>query len=552
MRIKFIIATIFTAFLMQGCDDQLDILPNDNISSETLYKTEAGALAGLAGAYSRVLQVYRDAIINGQYPTGWTDEGFYKRKGLQNIIKNNFTASDPVLGRIWAQYYEGVAAANSLLIGVRNSELDEAVKLEYEAEARFLRGFLYFDIQKAFGGIQGIPMPLEAEFITKELLPRTPGIDVYRQIIADLEFAEKHLPTATEAIGGRGNKSAARGLIARAYIFMATAPFNEAGAYEKAAAWSKKVIDDPYHELNPQYQDVFNELGRGNYETKETLFQIGFSLEGINPQLSNLGSGFGMLFEDENCATKGARLKGKAYGNTFANVTLVLKYRSDPDDERGLWNTLPFYNKRDGSCTLQLESSQFSYAASKYRRFLEPDPTFNSWGSHHWPVIRLSEMYLIYAEALVNTDPAKALKAVNDVRNRANATPLTAISDEAIQEEYLLELCFEGHRKFDLVRWGILEETVYATRDAVRALEADTSFMNEDWVTFGEYSLDANDIPIIDTTNPTNTVPRRNTMSTNWSYYEGYEDFVPSKNYILPIPAQELGVNTNLKQTTGW
>lgn len=554
MKIKFILTIALTALLIQGCDDQLEISPNDNISAETLYKSPSGALAGLTGAYSRVLAVYRDAIINAQYPTGWTDEGFYKRQGLQHIIKNNFTASEPTLTKIWAQYYEGVAAANSLLVGLANSPLEEEVKQEFRAEALFLRAFLLFDIQKAFGGIEGIPMPLEADYINKALLPRTTGIEVYKQIIADLEIAEKLLPSAAEAIGGRGNKSAARGLLARAYIFMASAPFNEVGAYEKAAFWSDKVIKDPYHVLNPNYAGVFNELAKGNYETKETLFQIGFSLDNVNQQSSNLGAGFGIIFEDESCAAAGARLKGKAYGNTFASVTLVLKYRSDPDDERGLWNTLPFYGKRGDNCQLRLEGSQFSYAASKYRRYLEPNPIVGSYGSHHWPVLRLSEMYLIYAEAQNKIAPgsALALNAINTVRNRAKATPVTEVTDKTVQEEYLLELCFEGHRKFDLVRWGILEQTVIETKAAVEALEADPNFFNEDWVTFGSFSLDANDLPIIDTANPTNSEPRRNEMNGNWDYYAGYNDFDPSKNYILPIPAQELGVNKNLQQTQGW
>lgn len=552
MKIKLIVAIVLTAFLIQGCDDQLEIEQNDNITAENLYNTPAGALAGLAGAYSRVVQVYRDAIINAQYPTDWTDEGFYNRKGLQNILKNNFTASDPTLGNICSDYYSGIAATNSLLVGLEASPLEADMKQEFEAEARFLRAFLFFDLEKAFGGVEGIPMPLEDDYLNKALLPRTPGIDVYRQVIADLEYAEQHLPTAAEAVGGRGNKSAARGLLARAYLYMASAPFNEAGAYEKASAWSKKVIDDPYHELNPSYADIFNELARGNYATKETLFQIGFS-EDVANQMSKLGSGFGMKFDDESCANIGARLKGKAYAQTFATVTLVLKYREDPADERGLWNTLPYFGARNENCQLKLSGSQFSYAASKYRRYLEADPTNTSYGSHHWPVVRLSEMYLIYAEAQheLKAGSTEALDAINAVRNRANATPITAVTDEAIHNEYLLELCFEGHRKFDLVRWGILAEKVNETEAATRALEADPNFFNEDWVTFGEFSLDANDIPII-SREPVKTEPTKNTMSGNFSYYDGFNDFEPSKNYILPIPSQELGVNTNLEQTQGW
>lgn len=553
MKLKFIVLTIFTAFLMQGCDDQLEIDQNDNITAENLYNTPAGALAGLTGAYSRVVSVYREATINAQYPTNWTDEGLYNRKGIQNILKNNFTASDPTLRDIWATYYEGIAATNSLLVGLENSPLEANVKQEFTAEGRFLRAFLYFDLQKAFGGEQGIPMPLEAEFLSKELLPRTSGIDVYKQIVEDLEYAEQHLPTAAAAVGGRANKSAARGLLARAYLYMASAPFNEAGAYEKARDWSKLVMDDPYHILNPVYADIFNKLAKETYDTKEMLFQIGFSYAALDQnQSSKLGASFGIKFDDESCS-EGSGLKGKGYALTYATVNLVLKYRSDPNDERGLWNTLPFFGARGESCTLRLTNSQFAIPASKYRRYLETNTTSTSYGSHHWPVVRLSEMYLIYAEAQNKLAPGSglALDAVNEVRNRAKATPLTAITDIEIQDERMLELCFEGHRKYDLVRWGILAQKVNETKANMISLAANPSFMNEDWVTFGTFELGPNDIPII-TRIPVNTTPRRNDMNASFDFYDGYNDFVPSKNYILPIPEQELGVNLNLKQTTGW
>ena len=544
MKIRFIIVTFLAAFILQGCDDQLEIEQKDNITPENLYDTKAGALAGLTGAYSRVVSVYREAIINAQYPTQYTDEGLYNRKGAQDIRKNNFTASEPTLRDIWATYYEGIAATNTLLIGLQDSSLEDDTKNEFVAEGRFLRAFLYFDIQKAFGGIEGIPMPLEET--NKKLLPRTSGIDVYKQIVEDLEYAEQHLPTAAQGIPGRANKSAARGLLARAYLYMASAPFNEAGAYEKSSAWSKKVLDDAYHQLNSSYADIFNQLAVGNYETKETLFQIGFSfVDQDNNQSSKLGSTFGMKIDDEGC--------GKGYATTYATINLVLKYRSDPADERGFWNAYPYFNKRNDDCQLSTINSQFMYPVSKWRRNLEPNNTNTSYGSHHWPVIRLADVMLMYAEAENKIAPGSmlALDAVNAVRNRANATPLTTITDVAIQDERLLELAFEGQRKYDLVRWGILEQKVMQTKATMEALEADPNFVNDDWTSLGEPNLGPDGIPESGD-EPANREIRNNVMNASFDFYEGYNDFDPSKHYILPIPEQELGVNTNLKQTTGW
>ena len=545
MKIRFIIVTIISAFILQGCDKQLEIAQKDNITSDNLYNTPAGALAGLAGAYSRVVKAYRESIINAQYPTNYTDEGHYNRKGLRSILKNNFTASAPDLNSIWTDYYAGIGAINTLLVGLEKSPLDEDVKLEFLAEGRFLRAFLYFDLQKAFGGIEGIPMPLEET--NNQLLPRTAGIDVFNQIISDLEFAEEHLLTAAEVVPGRANQGAARGLLAKAYLYMASSkPFNTAGAYEKSRDWSKKIIDDSFYELNPSYQDVFDQLALGNYETKEMLFQIAFSFANSdNNQSSKLGSAFGMKIDDEPC--------GKGFALTYATISLIQKYRSDPTDERGFWNTYPYYNKRNNNCQLSVINNQFRYPASKYRRNLEPDNTNTSYGSHHWPVLRFSDVLLMFAEAENKITPGSsvALDAVNRVRNRAKATPLVAITDAAIQEERLLELCFEGHRKYDLVRWDILEEKVNETRMLMETLSADPNFINDDWTSYGEPNLGPDGLPESGDEPAVRNI-RKNSLHPSFNYFDGYNDFDVSKHYILPIPEQELGVNTNLRQTTGW
>ena len=545
MKIKSIITIVFATILFVSCDDQLEIAQNDNITAENLYNTESGALAGLAGAYSRIVSNYREAIINAQYPTNFTDEGHYNRNGLRSILKNNFTASEPSLRSIWGTYYEAVSATNTLITGLKNSPLSEDVKSAYLADAYFLRAFVFFDIQKAFGGVEGIPMPLEET--NKQLLPRTPGIDVYKQIVSDLELAEQNLPTAAASIVGRANKSSARGLLAKAYLYMASNPFNEPGAYEKAREWSKKVIDDAYHDLNPSYEDVFNQLAMEKYEKKEMLFQIGFSFANLDSQQSSkLGSAFGMKMDDELCG-------GKGFALTYATISLIQKYRADPSDERGFWNTYPYFNKRNNNCELSTINNQFTYPASKYRRLLESDNTNTSYGPHHWPVLRFSDVLLMYAEAENKITPgsALALNAVNRVRNRAKATPLNAITDELIQEERLLELCFEGQRKFDLVRWGILEQKVNETKTIMETLGANTNFINDDWTSYGEPNLGPDGIPESGDEPAVRNI-RKNSLHSSFNYFDGYNDFNPSRHYILPIPEQELGVNTNLRQNSGW
>ncbi|WP_242204239.1 RagB/SusD family nutrient uptake outer membrane protein [Aestuariivivens insulae] len=546
MKIKLITIAILSALIFSGCDKNLDVLPTDNISSENLYLSEAGIEAGLAGIYSRILFAYRGADFAFSYPSSFTDEAHYCRKGLTSFIKNNFTPSTPQLAEPWTELYSGINAANIYLEKVAAAGfLSEEDRLEYLADGYFIRAYMYLDLERAFGGIEGIPMPLVEN--RGELLPRTPGIDVYKQIIKDFEFAAENLPDDADAVKGRPGKNAAKGLIARAYMYLAGEPFNEPGAYEKMRDWSKAVIDDGYNELNPSYKDIFIRLAQEEFERKEVLFQFAFSYENQNNQrASKLGSAMGYLCEDEACY--------KSYESHYATVSLVLQYRSDPDDERGLWNTDPTYIRRTYNCRPIGKVSQFRYCPSKYRRQYEEDPSNTSWGAHHWPILRYSDILLMYAEAENQLNPGStiALDAVNQVRNRAKATPLAGpITEDLIQEERRLELCFEGLRKYDLVRWGNLEEKVNETKALMEELVADPNFYNDDWLIYGEPNMGPDGLPQTGD-EPAVLETRRNVLHTSFEHFEGYNDFDITKHYILPIPEQEVGVNPYLRQTQGW
>ena len=543
MKIKIIILLLLI-LTIQGCDNQLDIEQNDSITSTTLYNSESGALAGLAGVYSRVVTAYKEAEINALYPSSYTDEGHYNRVGAFGYIKNDFSSSDTKLRILWTSYYEGIVSVNTFLIGVRNSDIDETLKQQLIAEGHFLRAFIYFDLEKAFGGKEGIPMQLEETI--GELLPRTSGIDVYKQIIADLELAEKDLPEDADVTPGRAGKGVARGLLARAYLYIAGEPFNEPGAYEKSKEWSEAIISNSYYQLNSSYQDVFNKLAMEEYDNKEVLFQIGFSFANSDVnQSSKLGAVAGMLVHDEGC--------GKGFALMNATISLLQKYRSDISDERGLWNVNPYYVPRLNDCNTALLNNQFLEVASKYRRSLESNNTNSSYGAHHWPVLRFSDVLLMYAEAenQINPGSSLALNAVNRVRNRAKATPFTEINEGLIQEERMLELCFEGHRKYDLLRWGILEERVNETKSIMETLAADSDFVNTDWSIYADANVGPDGIPLSGD-EPTTLEVRLNSLSSSFNYFDGYNNFDISKHYILPIPEQELGVNTNLSQTAGW
>lgn len=524
MKIKVFTLVIISSFLLASCDDKLDIPAEDGIGSATLFQNEAGLTAGLMGIYSRIFRAYRQTDFNAMYPLSGTDEGFENRNVNRTYLENNFSSNQVFVLEAWTLLYEGINAANKLLIGLENSTVSESSKMKFRAEARFLRAYLYLDLQRAFGGLDGVPMPLESTI--GQSLPRTLGVDVYAQIIEDLDYAQQNLPEIQEVLPGRVGKSTAQGLLARVCLLRAGAPFtNDGDFYTKARDWAKLVIDGGYHQLNPSYEDVFTKLAHEEYDTKEVLFQIGFFYGNLdNQQAGKLGSSLGMRLDPNPCYNRGFSL-------VYSPITLINAYRNDPSDERGLWNASPYYISNNGDCELDTSSNQFRYGCSKYRKTLELSGA-GSWGPMHWPVLRYSDVLLMYAEAENQLTPGSidATVAVNKVRNRANATPIETITEDLIREERRLELCFEGLRKYDLVRWDILQEKVDET---LAAMLAANGTPNTDWALYGTGG----------------STPKNSLESYYMDVYYNYDD---TKHRILPIPEQEIGANSLVTQNPNW
>jgi len=101
------------------------------------------------------------------------------------------------------------------------------------------------------------------------------------------------------------------------------------------------------------------------------------------------------------------------------------------------------------------------------------------------------------------------------------------------------------------VRWGILAQKVGETKVAMETLSNDSNFINDDWTSYGEPNLGPDGLPESGD-EPAVREIRKNAFNPSFSYLDGYNDFDPNQNYILPIPEQELGVNLNISQNTGW
>jgi hypothetical protein len=234
---------IFLGASMSSCSKFLDTEPQDFLVPGNFYKTEEQLNFALAATYSplgeqslfggRIVRIGMDA-----------DDGFYDRStDIYGASSYNVATADPDVKSWWSTCYRGINRANLLLANIQKPTMDETARKVIEGEARFLRGFYYFLLVSNFGDVPLLLTPTEN--LESTAVPRTPLKDVYAQIIADLEFAEANVKTAQAlGFGGRANKSAARGLLARVNLFMAGFPLKDESRYLEAHKWAKMIIDD--------------------------------------------------------------------------------------------------------------------------------------------------------------------------------------------------------------------------------------------------------------------------------------------------------------------
>jgi hypothetical protein len=219
------------------------------------------------------------------------------------------------------------------------------------------------------------------------------------------------------------------------------------------------------------------------------------------------------------------------YGSYVPSGVLYNIYNTYPSDTlRKNWN-MPSYTYNPGgssssnprvAASLAPDTYTFERDCGKWKRDYETlIPKQRDWGPTNFPVIRYADVLLMMAEAENEINgPAGALPYLNQVRTRALATPIfpsqasTQLAlRKILQDERARELCFEGLRKFDLIRWGIFNSRMDFAKNAIS---------------------------------------NSNATSTNKTRFLGAYNNVKLRDTLLPIPSVELSVNSLMTQNTGW
>lgn len=475
MKKIYIIPFLLLAAL-SACND-LDQEPLSSITTEQLYRTEADAIAGVTGVYA-ALTNDSDQPLYGRNLYFLTDMASdYAAAGASAINANvralssiSYDAVNDRISLAWKQIYRGINRANVAIDNIPTVQASPEIKKRLINEAKFIRALLYFDAVQLWGPV---PLILHEPESNNGMKSTRADVDaVYEQIIQDLSDAEELPASYSGADIGRATGGAAKSLLAKVYLVRR----EWRKSYEKAA----EVINGGYgYELFGNFGDV---TAMESKNGKEHIFSAQFE-DGQQGTIGRAGNSltYACFIGFNNIEP----------ADIISDTRLFYDEAYEPEDLRkGVSYALTLVNPASGS--------PFTFAKPVFMKFLvwsfvEQNIARTSAGVN-FPVIRYADVLLVYAEALneANNGPggndSQAYWAINQVRRRAFGHPLNSPSTadlsgldeagfrEAIRKERLREFVQEGQRWFDLVRWGILLESLHRVPAKAGATERNYLF----------------------------------------------------------------------------
>lgn len=440
------VLSIFTT----SCDGYLDKFPYEDPGAETI-TDEASAIALTNACYQPLqraklynMRIWTLDIIAGNslVGAGGGDDG------IETVQLANFVADADNFATIdfWRGPNPGILYCNTVLANVPGMNINENIKNRCTGEAKFLRAHYYFLLVQLYGGV---PLSLKPATAGDDLYPRRVGKDtIYNEvIIPDLKEAIRLLPSREEygaTDKGRASKGAAYGMLAKVYLTL--------GRYQDCIDMCNAVEKAGYT-LNPGYSDCFGGEAK-NKNTAESLFEVQY--------LGKTKAGF---FDDENQAAwhstfmgpRNQGFVGGGYGWNQPTQEFVDLYETGDlrKDKTILYEGCPAFEGKKYLSTM----SQTGYNVRKFLVPLSVSPDYNT-NAANFPVLRYADVLLMKAEALNELGrTADAVEPLYAVRKRAGLTKKSDIQNftqeqmrEKIIKERRLELAFEGHRWFDLIR----------------------------------------------------------------------------------------------------
>lgn len=563
MKKNIHIILMSAALMLTSCNDSfLDRIPHDALTDANYWQTETH-LSSVANTFTSSLSgkdwLNKTEIMADSAPWSVTT-------AWRTIGGGYFTSDASQINSVWSAAYTGIGRTNYFLNNYqRATGVKEEVRERYAAEAYFYRAYNYWILTSLFGDV-----PL----VTSELNVESPDVfrgrdarkDVIDRITKDLEDHYKALPeyvAAGSSDFGRVSQCAALALLSRIYLYN--------GRYEDAVSACERAMSSTYYKLystghpDVDYVNLFNYTGRAsrNPANKETLIAFVYNYDlgessrtshnlsrecwvpndyaRFTPTASmiecyltkdgkiwdpNSATSYEDVFKDrdprmtQSILAPGTKWEGGESGDMLSTDKTVFTYPK-------------FDNSKDGC---------MSYTGYYMRKYVEPS-TVKDVGhdDNDIVLIRYAEVLLNYAEAkeqlgtLTQSDIDKTINLLRDrvgmVHLKLSEIPAGSDIRTEIRRERRVELFFEGHRYFDIIRWKqgeILGEDLLGVRkdylDPARLKEGIIGNLKWKTVNGKEYLV-----------------------------LESGRTFDPEKNYLLPIPFTQMQLNPQLAPNNpGW
>jgi hypothetical protein len=454
------------AFAATSCKKSfINLAPPDQISEANFYQTEADFRQALAMSYVTLRAVANNDFYLTEMRSDNTDYDYDPTDvGTANVFRRNIhdwvdDATDSYTQTMYTDIYVGISRANivlSRLYAPAASGIDTSVKSEIRGEAEFLRAFYYFRLVRFFGGV-----PLSLQEVTtadQAFLPRTSADSVYMQIVSDASDAINSLPVVTFTAGqqsGAATKGAATMLLADVYMTQN----NYAGAEALLT-----TLSGMGYSLLPTYASVFS---TANKNSVESIFEVQYTA-GTGSQQSDFIYLFLPLTANTALITNGVVTDNTIGSWNVPTQDLLNAY--EPGDTRldasvgvaeGTWNASYIFTISAYKSIINYTPAPGKVGRPFDKKVLNP-VTIADNTDDDWPIYRYADALLLLAEAQNEQGKsAQALTSLNVVRQRAfgDAAHNITVTDQtslrtAIAHERRVELGFENHRWFDLLRTG--------------------------------------------------------------------------------------------------
>lgn len=440
------LSVLMASVALASCTKFLELTPVSEYSVDGAYKTQNDFTQAIAGVYASQQELFRSNSSWYRALIARSDDITVGVGGnLDGLDQFTDNANNTWTSTSWNQHYEIVNLSNLILERLDAGEFNDSKMREYiRGEAHMFRGYAYWTLGWTFGGVPILDKSLPIAEVKK--IKRSTQEETFAFAADEYKKAIELLPEQwTGANAGRVTKYAAQGMLARLYMFQSK--------LAEAKPLLASIIGSGKYQLEPKYRNVFDDAFDNG---KERVWEVQFT-----GGLTGEGQWFttGLLPEGFNDPTV---IPFSGY-STALNINPLLYSSYEKGDLRRDLSVLKGWVTRTGI------KDTVTLFVRKYAQYTYVPKTQQDW-ANNLPILRYTDVKMMYAEVLNEEGyqaGGEAFAILNEVRKRAGLPARTATDlptqeafRRALREERRVEFAFEGLRWLDLIRWGIVMETM--------------------------------------------------------------------------------------------